>query len=509
VADMGGFDRDSVDDLVDAMGDTFEEVQFSKELGTWIYRFKRGTWREGVIEHNANEEGEELARRVGVFMERFLVPRGYGFITKTARVYAENKAGARANVMRAVALTNDAADVWGLAYDFEKYFDEITWADAMRRTVYTNLLDRLIGGQNLNTADRVHQEISAWASEQEDRELNAWLLHAGSRLDMRRQDLYRARDRANDALKLYEALENKVRTAELHNHIAQIELQDGNPTAALERVQTALEASKITNDEGQEGFAPNIFAQAENIRGIVARRSGKIEEAAEHFKRANEVAGQANLGPLALDSGLSYGEALLAGRKIPQARDVLAKVLQIARQLRNPARERSACELLAQAEGALKNYDQALSLAQRTLELSQALKFEQALPIDFYNVGFFQFLSRKPAEALSFFKQSEQRIATLGKHPVVKELHYFSGMARLQTGDLDGAETSFTAALSALAEAKDVRKLCSTHDGLATVAQKKGNKDGAREHLNAAIQLAQQANLKDERKALRKKLDSL
>ena len=34
---------DSIDDLFDAMEDTFEEVQFSQELGTWLYKFKRGS----------------------------------------------------------------------------------------------------------------------------------------------------------------------------------------------------------------------------------------------------------------------------------------------------------------------------------------------------------------------------------------------------------------------------------------------------------------------------------
>jgi tetratricopeptide (TPR) repeat protein len=442
-------------------------------------------------------------------MERFLVPRGYGFIVKTARVYAEHGAAERAGVMRAVALSNDSGDVWGLAYDFEKYFDEIKWDDPMRRTVYTNLIERLVGGGNLNAAEKIHSEVTAWATELDDREFTAWLLFSGSRLDMRRQDLYRARDRANDALSMYEAMDNKVRVAEVHNHVAMIELQDGNPKEALACAQNALENGKVQGPEGKEGFIPGVVAQVENIRGIVMRRSGKPKEAAEHFKRSNEIAGQAGIAGLALDSGLALGEALLASGQVEQARDVLERVLQIARQLRNAARERNACELLAQAEGALRHYDKALALAERTLELSQSLRFEQALPIDFYNVGFFQFLNNKPAEALSFFRQSETRIAALGKHPVVKELHYYTGMASLKTGDVGSARNAFTKALEPLQEAKDWRKMCATHDGLAAVEQHSGNVEGAKRHLNAAIEFAKQANLKDERRALRKKLDAL
>jgi tetratricopeptide (TPR) repeat protein len=239
VADMGGFDRDSVDDLLDAMTDLFEEVQFSQELGTWIYRFKRGSYREGVLERNAGEEGKDLARRVGLFMERYLVPRSYGFISKTARIYAENGAYQRAAVMRAMALTQDHQDLWGLAYDFTKYFDEIVYPDPLLRTVYMNLLENLSNAGNLQVADRVQTEVTEWATQRQDKELTAWLLLNGSKLDLRRQELFRARDRANDALKLYDGLGNRGRMAEIRNHLAAIELQDGNLAAALDQAREA------------------------------------------------------------------------------------------------------------------------------------------------------------------------------------------------------------------------------------------------------------------------------
>ena len=36
--------------------------------------------------------------------------------------------------------------------------------------------------------------IMRWASEKEDRRLQGWLLFSGSRMDFRRQDLYRSRE---------------------------------------------------------------------------------------------------------------------------------------------------------------------------------------------------------------------------------------------------------------------------------------------------------------------------
>jgi tetratricopeptide (TPR) repeat protein len=241
----------------------------------------------------------------------------------------------------------------------------------------------------------------------------------------------------------------------------------------------------------------------------VARRQGKVDEAIEHFRRANEIAGSTGLAALALDAGLSFGEALLAKRQVDKARDALERVLTIARSLRNPVRERQAAELLAQAEASLRHFDKALPLALRTLELTKALKFDQALPIDLYNAGFFYFVSNKPTEALSYFRQAEDRVAQLGKHPVVKELFYFKGMAHLQAGQIDDAKKSLQAAIKPLQDAKDHRKMVSTLEQLAGIEEKQGDPATAKKLLNDALGLAQQADLKEERKNIRKRLDAL
>jgi tetratricopeptide (TPR) repeat protein len=509
VADMGGYDRDSIDDLLDAMSDLFEEVQFANDLGTWIYKFKRGSWREGVLELNRNDEGEALARRVGTFMERFLVPRGYGFIIKTARVYAEHGAAARANVMRSVALSNDAPDMWGLAFDCTKYFDEVTWPDALRRTVYMNLLDRMVGNGPVEAAERVHAEASEWAGGNDDKEMTAWLLFAGSRLDTRRQDYYRARDRAQDAMRLYVAMERPQRAAEVQNHLAGIELQDGNPNAAVEAVDKAINLSIQENDEGEKIVPPGIFANAEQIRGVVARRANKIQEAAEHFRRANEASGATGLAQLALDSGLSYGEALLAGGQVQQARDALARVVDIAVQLQNQVRERNARELLAQAEGNLRNFAEAVKHATRVVELTQTLKYERAMPIDLYNLGFFHYGNGKPSEALTFFRQAEKGIGALGEHAVVKELYYWQGLAYLRTNQVKEGRESLRKALRPLQQAKDIGKMVSAMDHLAAIEHNAGNIQVARKLLADAMRFSAKAGMKEQAKQLKKRLKKL
>ena len=184
-------------------------------------------------------------------------------------------------------------------------------------------------------------------------------------------------------------------------------------------------------------------------------------------------------------------------------------MLQIARSLRNAVRERQACELLAQAEAGLRNFAKALPHALRTLELSKGLRFDNALPIDLYNVGFFFFATEKPTEALSYFKQAEDRVGALGNHPVVKELYYYKGAAHLKTGQLEDARRTLGASLKLLQDAKDWRKMCSALELLSSIEERSGNQDLAKKLLTDAINFAQQADLREERKTLRKKLEQL
>jgi hypothetical protein len=81
---------------------------------------------------------------------------------------------------------------------------------------------------------------------------------------------------------------------------------------------------------------PAIRAHAEYVRGLVAKRDQKCQEAADHFQKANEIAGNAGQGPLALESGLHFGETLLMSNQHTKAADVLGRVIQIAKALQNP-----------------------------------------------------------------------------------------------------------------------------------------------------------------------------
>jgi len=499
VADMGGFDRDSLDDLYDATEDVYKELQFSKPLGTWIYQFHKALLRESVISRHQAEEDQDLARRVAAFLQRFLVPRGYAYLVKTMRIWAESGAFQQADQLRSAALTNDRPEVWGMTFDLTKYFDEIAWPDALRKTVMMNLVDRLVGAGDVNQTEKLIAEATEFAQQHEDRGMTAWLLFAGSRLDHRRQDLYRARDRANDALKLFTALDDKTKQAELHGHLAMIELADGSPNAALAQVEQAEAVAPI----------PPIQAHAEYVRGIVTRRDrSKLTQAAEHFRKANEIAGKSGQAALALESGLNFGETLLISGQHSKAADVLQRVVQIAQALKNPARERAATALLAQAHAALRNWEAALQNGSRTLQLTQAMKLTQFESIDIYNLGFFNLMMGHATEAVTLFRKARQG-ADATNTGFQKELLFNLGSALKQIGEVGQAEEVLESALAPATQTKDWRKVMAAHEQLADIAQGKGDGSGAHRHLEEALKAANSGNFKEARKGLRRKLDSL
>lgn len=509
LADMDGLDRDSVDDLLDASGDLVAEMQFSKGLDTWIYQFKKGIWRQAQLDAHDTEEDHKLALGVANWLDRFWVPRGFEYIVKTARMFAENAVClpesdtrngglGRAAALRTMALTSDRPDMWGMAHDFVRYYEAIEWPEPMRRVVLTNLLDRMVQGGNVDQAESLYQEVLKFASDKEDRGLQAWTLFAGSRLDYRRQDHYRARDRARDALKLYTALDAKNKVAECENHLALIEFSDGNANAAIDHIKRALDTSNT----------PGIQANAEFIRGLIARRNKKHADAAEHFRKANEIAGQANIAALALEAGFHYGEALVQGGQNSKAADILLRVAQIAQALQNPSRERAAVALLAQTQGMLKNFEAALKWAQRTLQLTQELKFERLYALDIYNVAYFNLQLGRFTEAQSLFTKAAER-APADDANFLRELHFHSGVASLRIGEKSTAASSLREALKHANTTKAWPRVVAAAEHLAALEAEGGDKAAAARLLQDALKAADAGNLREERKGIRRKLDEI
>lgn len=498
-ADIRGLDRESVDDLLDATEDVYKELQFVETLGSWVYQFHKALLRESVLARHSGDEARQHRLHVAQVIERFLAPRGYVYVIKALRLYAEAGEENRSLIMRSMALGADKPQMWAMTNDMLRYFDEVQWPDAMRRASYLQLMDALLKqGGNPEQAEGLFNEANSWATEKGDRRMQATLLYLGSQLDLRRQDLYRARDRAQDAAKLFGALEDKVRRAEVLGHLATIELNDGNVNAARDNVALAEELAPV----------PPIQAQAEFIRGHVARQERKLPQATEHFRKSNEIAGRSGLGNQALQAGLALGETLFLTREHAKAADVLTQVARIANQVKAAVQERTALALLGQSQAALGNFEAALAAGKRTLELTRALKFERFEPVDLFNLGFYNLQLKSPTEAVSLFRQSRQK-ANPQDGNFMKELLFHMGHAMLQIGQTGEGEQAVEASIAPATQAKDWRKVLTANSTLASVAEQRGNVGTARARLQAAIQAAESGGLKEDRKRLRRQLDQL
>ncbi|MCP4806632.1 MAG: hypothetical protein GY913_29270 [Proteobacteria bacterium] len=510
LADIGQFDRDSIDDLLDAADELFEEMQFSKPLNTWLYQFKRAAFREGALVHGFEniENAKQIALQSGTFIERFLMPRAYDFVVKTSRLYAKAGQPNRAAVVKGMAISGDRPEMWGFSRDLMKYFDGIAWPAQMQRAVMMNLMDRMAGGGNVDQAEKLFGEIMTWADEQDDRRMKAWLLFAGSRLDVRRQDLYRGRDRAKDALTLYRGLGDKLKLAEVTNHLAIIEFRDGNTEAARQLVDKSLQEGAVEAEEGKKAVMPQIAANAEYTRGLIAQKEKKLEEAVEHFRLANEIAGNTGLAPLALESGLAFGQALLMSGEPAKSADALNRVVQIAGSLNDGMRQRAACSLLSQAQGRLKNFDAALEWAKRTLQLTEQLKLQQYVAIDTYNVGLFTLMKQRPTEALALFRKA-RAVANLKQDvQFASELLFNLGMCAAQVGEGQEAANALAALLPIAQQARNAPKFIVGSVQLARLIHK-ADPDKARQLLNNAQSVADQNKLKDQSKQVKKTIKDL
>jgi tetratricopeptide (TPR) repeat protein len=426
----------------------------------------------------------------------------------------------RAKLLTQMAIGSDPPDAWAMTHDLIKYYKDVDWSKRMRRSVYMNLLDRMVLAAPVEQADTLYNEAIAFALEQEDRGMQAWTLFAGSRLDLRRQDHFRARDRAKDALTLYLGEENVVKAAEIYNHQAMIDFTDGKPESALKLVDKAIEQGQIETPDGKK-VMPQIAASSEFIRGLVARRAKDFEKAATHFRTANEIAGNTGQPAVALDAGLNYGEALLLGGKHQEAADILVKVTTIAQALRNPQRMRTASSLLTQACGALKKNKEALEHAKRTLGLTQELKLKQFLPIDLYNVAFFTMVGGELTQALAIYREALKATNLQRDSGFAKELLFNAGMTAARIGAeekdeskkravLSEAKELFSKCLPAAKHAKDLGKVAASSDQLANLLMALDkNTEAAKQMLGDALVAAKAAKLNEMVPMLEKKLADL
>ncbi len=191
-----------------------------------------------------------------------------------------------------------------------------------------------------------------------------------------------------------------------------------------------------------------------------------------------------------------------------KAADILTQVTRIANQLQNPVRERAATALLGQAHASLRNFEAALQQANRTLELTRALKFERLEAVDLYNAAFFNLMLQRVTEAVSLFRQSKTK-ADPQDTRFTKELDFNFAGALLAIGEKGEAEMLYKASVGPASQHQDWKKVVAANQQLAGMAEERGDAGAAKAFLEAALQGAESGGMKEERKGIRRKLDQL
>ena len=229
IARMGNYKSDSIDDLLDA-SDIYDELQRSEPLNSWIYRFTKTIYRDSVLARHT-EKDKTIAKNVAQYYERVFAGLGPGFLTKTIRMYADIGESARAEMLINRALLAEEPQWWQAIYEIIKTHGSVDWETRLVRTTYLRLGEIAAGSFPPDAAEKLIQEGIAWVDEQskkieaeaapeptEDEDAKApdmakvykatrgLMLNFGSQLDERRQDKYRARSRAQQALEIFRAL---------------------------------------------------------------------------------------------------------------------------------------------------------------------------------------------------------------------------------------------------------------------------------------------------------------
>ena len=500
VADMGNFDRNSVDDLLDASEHLYKELQHSKPLNTWVYQYQKAIYREAILAKRTSDQDKTIAANVGLALERNLIRHGFGYLSKALQIYARSSAPQRAGLLRNMAMNADGPDLWFFARDIIANHPQHAWPDAMIRTTLIRLCDVMSQTGKVEDSEKIIQESLKWASSKSDNPTRALVLLSGAKLDRRRQDHYRARDRAKEALNIFRGLENSQQLQ--GNCLAQmalIELQDKKYNAAMDCVRQAEKIAPI----------PPIQAYCRFVEGSINAEGRKFDQAAKKFEEANQLAGQAGDAGLAIDSGIKLGQVLLASGATAKAADVLKQVATIAQQAKAPAQERACSALLAQAHGNEKNFEAALAAANRTLELTKGLGFTSLESVDTYNVGLFNLMLQRQTEAVALFKVAREKLPAQQNPGFLKELLFSLGMTQLQIGEMQAGEQNLREALAPAAAVKDWGKVMGAHQQIAELARGRGDNDDAVKHLNQAIKVAEQTKNSEMRKKLKDHLKNI
>jgi tetratricopeptide (TPR) repeat protein len=343
------------------------------------------------------------------------------------------------------------------------------------------------------------------------------MLQFGSQLDERRQDKYRARNRAQQALDIFRELDDKAQQGEVLCRLARIEFVDGQLNAAQQRIQEAEETV---------GDLPAVRSHTSFLRGLLLQKENNLPEAEKAFAQANQLAGhpQVQRATMALDAGLKLGEVLAQQKKLPESADVLSKVTQIAQTIRNPGAEHSASRMLTQIRDALKQHEGALAAANRCIQLAQSMRRADLLIVDVNTTGVLNLKLGKNTEGVALFQQALKLMQDTQNSnlDLRRELMFNLGEGQRKIGENKAAKGNLEGALQIADRqikqlqqqnrkipAQFIQRLIGIREAAAKASRDSGDASSAKQHFAEGIKMAEAIKDKESRKRLKNESQGL
>ena len=491
--------EDAVDDALDAMPHLVEEVQYHQALGTWLYRFRFGfyrDWYRASPPEGFKTKSQQICRRLGTIAVQTYAPASYEYLVRAAELFTEGADARGARNVLGMALSAEPAALAGFALETIERFEDSPWPDGLVRLLVTSQADRAVKSSPTAQARATIERARSWAAAHDDADTAAFAELLECRLLMREGEMPKALEQGIAALNRFKQTGDKTRQGETLNQLALISINTGDAKGARRFVRDAQKASTI----------PPVKAHSQYILGVLLRRQGQLTQALEAFTRSVELSEQSGNLVLSLEAMLNRGEcALMAGRSKDIA-PMLERALEMSRALRSTTRERLAARLLCQAEAARGRGDAALEMAQHALELTRELGLEDQEDIDLYHCGVFAVLAGKTDDGLDYLQAARTSCEKSDKAGLLPEVLFNLGQVKLSTGDADGSRATLEQALGVVRQRKDTVRELRILEGLGVALSSLGEHQAALSRFKEAADKAVGPQAKDFRKSMRARI---
>jgi tetratricopeptide (TPR) repeat protein len=277
-------------------------------------------------------------------------------------------------------------------------------------------------------------------------------------------------------LKLAEEFEGPDRLAEANYRIGIFFESMGNPRAALDAFELALEESRLAEDQilGTTVLAMMVVCQTR--LGDLKKASGLARETMLH---SEELEDESALARALTNVAVYYTES----GDIAKAARLTEQQIEINHRLGDRAGEAIGLGNVGYNYLQLGFFEKGRLALERALELNAALGARRANAYNLLNLGLAQWRVGESRNALHLLEQAHPGLEAHGDAFALGAMHSYSALVLEQIGDLEGASASYREAMEILGQIGLHGFVQDSLAGLARCALTKGHKEEALQYV--------------------------